>query len=182
MVKGGASTLEPVTGADFYPTILDVAGVDLKPEQHLDGKSLLPILKGGALEERPLFWHYPHYGNQGGEPSSVIRKGDWKLIHYYEDDREELYNLKDDLEELTNVASEHTDLQKQLSEQLFAYLDEVGARYPSKDPEYSLQKEEAYLKEIVEKKLPSLEKQRLHFLSSDFDPKNDWWGSKVTND
>ena len=182
LVKGGASTLEPVTGADFYPTILDVAGVDLKPEQHLDGKSLLPILKGGTLEERPLFWHYPHYGNQGGEPSSVIRKGDWKLIHYYEDDREELYNLKDDLEELTNVASEHTDLQKQLSEQLFAYLDEVGARYPSKDPEYSLQKEEAYLKEIVEKKLPSLEKQRLHFLSSDFDPKNDWWGSKVTND
>ncbi|MDO6808128.1 sulfatase [Zobellia galactanivorans] len=182
LVKGGASTSEPVTGADLYPTILDVVGADLKPEQHLDGKSLLPILKGGHLEERALFWHYPHYGNQGGEPSSVIRKGDWKLIHYYEDGREELYNLKNDLQELSNVASENPELTKQLSEQLFAYLDDVGARYPEKDPDYDPKKEAAYLKKIEEVKMPALEKQRRDFLSADFDPKDNWWGSNLTKD
>lgn len=59
------------------------------------GRSLVPALKG-ELAERSLFWHYPHYGNQGGEPSGIVRHGDFKLIRYYEDGREELYNLRDD--------------------------------------------------------------------------------------
>ncbi len=67
---------------------------------------MFPVLKGGTIAERPLIWHYPHYGNQGGEPSSIIRLGDWKLIHYYEDGHEELYNLKNDEEETTDVAVE----------------------------------------------------------------------------
>ena len=97
----------PVTGIDFYPTFLELAGVQRPPERVLDGLSLVPLLGGAAGSagsaaggpaefDRDLFWHYPHYGNQGGEPSSIIRRGPWKLIHYYEDGLDELYNLDDD--------------------------------------------------------------------------------------
>src|SRR5690606_12293463 len=66
--NGGAQSNFPVIGTDFFPTLLDLANVDLLPEQHLDGISLRPILEGKKMEvDRPLFWHYPHYGNQGGD-------------------------------------------------------------------------------------------------------------------
>ena len=172
----------PVTGTDFYPTILDLIGADLKPDQHNDGVSLVPLLKGGTIAEHPLIWHYPHYGNQGGEPSSIIRLGDWKLIHYYEDGREELYNLKNDEEETTDVAAEHKGIVSELSEKLFNYLDEVGAKFPQKDPEYDPQKEKEYLQQVINQRLPRLEKQRLDYLSKDYDPGNNWWGSMVTVD
>jgi arylsulfatase A-like enzyme len=181
-MKGGRKCTTPVTGTDFYPTILELAGIQLKPEEHNDGVSLVPLLKGETIPERPLIWHYPHYGNQGGEPSSIIRLGDWKLIHYYEDGREELYSLKTDLEETTNVAAENAELVKHLSEKLFAYLNEVGARFPVKDPLYNAEKEKAYLENVKNERLPQLEKQRLNFLSKDFDPGNNWWGSMVTKD
>jgi arylsulfatase A-like enzyme len=79
-MEGGQKNTTPVTGSDFYPTLLELAGADLRPEEHTDGISLVPLLNGGTIDERPLIWHYPHYGNQGGEPSSIIRLGDWKLI------------------------------------------------------------------------------------------------------
>jgi arylsulfatase A-like enzyme len=172
----------PVTGTDFYPTILELAGIHLKPEEHNDGVSLVPLLKGETISERPLIWHYPHYGNQGGEPSSIIRLGEWKLIHYYEDGHEELYNLKTDLEETTNLASENPELVKQMSEKLFIMLNEMGARFPDRDPEWTAEKEKAHLEKVKNERLPQLEKQRLNFLSKDFDPGNKWWGSEVEKD
>ncbi len=172
----------PVSGTDFYPTILELVGENFRPGEHTDGVSLVPLLKGGKIDERPLVWHYPHYGNQGGEPSSIIRLGKWKLIHYYEDGHEELYNLKKDLEETTDVADENDEIVTKLSTKLFVMLDEMGARFPDKDPRYSAEKEQEYLDRIVNKRWPQLEKQRLDFLSEDFDPKNNWWGSMVTND
>ena len=181
-LKGGTKSNVAVTGTDFYPTILDLAGVDLKPEEHMDGVSLVPLLSGGVIEERPLIWHYPHYGNQGGEPSSIIREGKWKLIHYYEDGHEELYNLIEDPEERRNVSKENVELLEQLSRKLFNYLDEVGAKFPEKDPEYNQDLEKEYLDRIINNRWPQLEKQRLKFLSKDFDPGNKWWGSKLTND
>ena len=182
VTDGGKKSNTPATGADFYPTILDLAGLPLKPAQHQDGQSLVPVIKGAKLETRPLIWHYPHYGNQGGEPSSILRLGDWKLIHYYEDGRNELYNLKTDLEENVDLAAQHEEKVEELRKQLFLILDEMGARYPTKDPIYSAEKEKQYLESVVNKRWPRLEQQRLDFLSSDFDPKNDWWGSKVTKD
>ncbi|MDB4582008.1 sulfatase [Draconibacterium sp.] len=172
----------PVTGTDFYPTILELVGADLKPSEHIDGVSLVPLLKGETIAERPLIWHYPHYGNQGGEPSSIIREGEWKLIHYYEDGREELYNLKNDLEETKDLASNNGDLVKQMSEKLFDLLDEMGARYPTKDPTWTAEREKAYMEKIINNRWPQLEKQRIHFLSKDFDPGNNWWGSMVVKD
>lgn len=169
----------PVSGSDFYPTLLDLAGLELKPEQHVDGLSLLPLLKGEEIADRFLVWHYPHYGNQGGEPSSIIREGDWKLIHYYEDGREELFNLGNDPSEQNNSIASHEDIASDLSKKLFDYLEEVGARFPKKDPLYNAEREAEYLKRIREVKLPQLEAHRLDLLSKDFDPGNDWWGSAV---
>lgn len=178
----GLKCTTPVTGTDFYPTLLELAGADLKPEEHIDGVSLVPLLKKETIAERPLIWHYPHYGNQGGEPSSIIREGDWKLIHYYEDGREELYNLKNDLEETTDVAAENQDRGKQMSEKLFAMLDDMGARYPIKDPTWTAEREAAHMERIINQRWPALERQRMNFLSKDFDPGNNWWGSMVTKD
>jgi len=181
-MNGGQKCTTPVTGTDFYPTILDLAGIPQKPEEHNDGVSLVPLLNGKTISERPLIWHYPHYGNQGGEPSSIIRLGDWKLIHYYEDGREELYKLKTDSEETTSLASENPELVKQMSEKLFTMLNEMGSRFPDRDPEWTAEKEKAHLENIINKRWPQLEKQRLEFLSKDFDPGNNWWGSMVTKD
>lgn len=181
-LEGGLKSDVPVTGTDFYPTILDLVGAPLMPEEHNDGVSLLPLLKGETLKKRPLIWHYPHYGNQGGEPSSIIRLGDWKLIHYYEDGREELYNLRSDLEETTDVSKDFPDLVTAFNNTLFAYLSSVGAKFPERDPEYSKAAEDQHLDNIRNNRWPNLEKQRLRFLSEDFDPKNDWWGSSVTVD
>ncbi|HEY9560897.1 MAG TPA: sulfatase [Anseongella sp.] len=168
----------PATGTDFYPTLLDLAGQPLRPGDHADGKSLLPLLRGETLPERPLIWHYPHYGNQGGEPSSIIRLGDWKLIHYYEDDREELYQLADDPYESNNVAANQTEKVEELHTLLFEYLEETDAVFPQKDPQYDPEKEQKYLEQVKTKRLPQLEKQRLKYLSEDFDPGNNWWGSE----
>ncbi|MCK3683708.1 sulfatase [Maribellus sp. YY47] len=178
----GQTCNTPVSGTDFYPTLLELAGADLKPEEHTDGVSLLPLLKGESIAERALIWHYPHYGNQGGEPSSIIRKGDWKLIHYYEDGHEELYNLKDDKAETSDVSADHPGLVKQLNEELFVQLNEMGAKYPSRDPEWTAEKGEQYLQQVIKKRWPQLEKQRLEFLSPDFNPGNNWWGSRIIND
>ncbi|MBJ6369201.1 sulfatase [Snuella sedimenti] len=180
--SNGTTTNYPVIGTDFYPTILDLANINLLPNQHVDGISLKPILEGKSLTERPLYWHYPHYGNQGGEPSSIIREGNWKLIHYWEDGRNELYNLQSDPEEQTNVASSNPDITKKLNEKLNTWLDSVKANKPSKDLEYDealAQKRKDYLKNTF---MPKLEQDRMKVLSKDFEPNADWWQSKVTTD
>ncbi|WP_299578732.1 sulfatase [uncultured Sunxiuqinia sp.] len=182
LTKGGTKSDVPVSGTDFYPTILDLAGITQLPDEHADGVSLLPVLQGKSLPERPLVWHYPHYGNQGGEPSSIIRLGDWKLIHYYEDGREELYNLKTDMEEKHDLASVQPEKVDELHARLFDYLHEVNARFPEKDPEYDAELEKAHLERVEKNRMPQLEKQRLHYLSEDFNPNNNWWGSQVTKD
>ncbi|MEC3905698.1 sulfatase [Tamlana sp. 2201CG12-4] len=174
----------PVTGADFYPTILDLANIDLLPEQHKDGISLKPIIENtqSTLPERPLYWHYPHYGNQGGEPSSIIREQNWKLIHYWEDGRNELYDLNSDPSEQNNISEKSPDKVKEMVSKLNQWLQEVNAKFPSKDPEYNEAKAKERHHNLVNKRLPGLEKQRKAFLSEDFKPNATWWGSMTTKD
>lgn len=176
-MKGGRTCETPVTGTDFYPTILELTGANLRPEEHIDGVSLVPLLKGDTIRERPLIWHYPHYGNQGGQPSSIIRLGEWKLIHYYEDGHDELYNLKTDLSETNDVSDKYPELAGELKEQLFSYLNSVNALYPVKDPEYNRELEMQYLERVRTERMPQLELKRLELLAKDFDPGNNWWGS-----
>ena len=179
----GSKCSTPVTGADFYPTLLELAGLKLNPKQHADAQSLVPLLQGQDIEERPLYWHYPHYGNQGGEPSSIVRAGAWKLIHYWDDDRDELYNLKDDPYEKTDVASEHGVRVKALHQQLVGYLASVKAKIPARDPRYDISRAEQTKVDMVQRKLPALERQHARFLSEDFVPRDKtWWDSKVTKD
>lgn len=127
----------PVTTPDFYPTFLEIAGLDLKPEQHVDGVSLVPLLKGeDYLEREAIYWHYPHYGNQGGTPGCSIRMGDYKLIEFFEDKRLELYNLKTDISEMNNLASDMPELRDLMLGKLNAWLDDVAAKIPKENPDW----------------------------------------------
>ncbi|WP_232225134.1 sulfatase [Seonamhaeicola sp. S2-3] len=179
----GVKTEFPVISTDFYPTLLDLANVPLLPEQHIDGISLKPLLKGEYLKvKRPLYWHYPHYGNQGGDPASIIQENTWKLIHYWEDGHEELYKLPStEIDEL-NVISNYPEIAQKMSKKLMNWLNEVGAKYPEKDLEYNINKAEKRHFDIINKKWPSLEKNRLEVLSEDFQPNRNWWKSKLTLD
>jgi arylsulfatase A-like enzyme len=170
----------PVTGADFYPTILDLLGFDMTPEQHRDGISIESILNGGEdPESRPLFWHYPHYGNQGGEPSSILRQDQWKLIHYWEDGRNELYQLNADIHENHNVVDQHQEVAQELEHQLMRYLSNMNARFPSPDPEFDTLQAQTRKHYLEQELWPKLEQQRLQFLSPGYQPDSTWWGSEL---
>lgn len=182
VTKAGTTTEIPATGTDFYPTMLALAGLDPRPEQHIDGVNLVPVLQGGAIPERPLFWHYPHYGNQGGEPSAIIRTGDWKLIHYYEDGHDELYNIRKDVGEQRDLLSSQPEMAKTLRTQLDAWLKDTGARIPAPDPRFDPGKKKTQLENMRTKRKAALEKQHANFLNPDFQPNKNWWGSKTTTD
>lgn len=180
--QSGTICESPVIGTDFYPTILDYAGLPLVPEQHKDGVSIFPLINKDKIEERALFWHYPHYGNQGGDPSSVIRKGDWKLIYYYEDQHCELYNLAIDISESEPLNIQYPEKVKELKTLLDAWLIEVDAKLPLPDPEYIPQKE-AQVKQVWKTEvLQKQEKNRMQMFRPDWEPNEDWWGSMITID
>ncbi len=181
VTRAGAVCDTPVIGTDFYPTILQLAGLPLRPEQHADGVSLVPLLEGGAIRPRPLFWHYPHYGNQGGEPSSVIREGDWKLIHYWEDNRNELYHLAADVGERHDLAGQETARAAQLWRKLQAWLKETGARIPTSYPAYQASWGEQQRKSAEAQKA-KLEKTHAAYLEPDWQPDPTWWKSLVPAD
>ena len=137
-IKAGSTTDFPVTGTDFFPTLLDLAGLDENKEQHQDGISLKPLLEGGNMDERPLFWHYPHYsGGLGGRPSGAVRRGDYKLIEFFEDDSIELYNLHNDTAEKIELAKTKPGKAKELKQLLHNWRKDVRAEMPIPNPAYS---------------------------------------------
>ena len=120
----------PVCSIDFYPTLLEIAGATDHSGAHVDGVSLVPLLGGsGSISDRPLFWHYPHYANQGGFPGGAIREGDWKLIERFEDGRTHLYNLRSDLSELQDVAADNPDVTDTMRTRLHAWYKDVDAKF-----------------------------------------------------
>jgi len=137
VTKPGSVCETPIISTDFYPTILELAGLPLAPLQHRDGVSLVPLLKGGELKRGPLYWHYPHYGNQGGAPGGAVRDGDWKLIEWYEDGSLELFNLRDDLSEKKNLAADNPDKVKELHAKLVAWRNQVNAVMPTPNPSFT---------------------------------------------
>uniref|UniRef100_UPI003568EB14 sulfatase/phosphatase domain-containing protein n=1 Tax=Pontiella sp. TaxID=2837462 RepID=UPI003568EB14 len=177
--KPGSTTQVPAIGMDFFPTMLELAGLPPMPQQHVDGVSLVPVLKGGTLPDRDLFWHYPHYGNQGGEPSSIIRSKDWKLIFYHEDGRYELYNLADDIGEQSDLAAQHPEKVAELKKRLDAWLADTGAVMPERDPRFTQAKFDAKLESARTKKQDSLEKQHARYLEPGWKPNANWWGSSA---
>ena len=178
----GSTNVTPVSGVDFYPTLLDLAGIDLLPDEHQDGVSLVPLLKGGTIKDRALLWHYPHYGNQGGEPSSILRRGSMKLIHYWEDGRDELYDLAKDPYEAKDIASSQTEIVKSMRAELDEMLAQTGGRIPERNPKFDPKKHEAWLETQRTKVMRQLETGHAKFLDPSWQPGPTWWGSKVTED
>ena len=139
IVKSGIHSQFPTTSPDLYPTILDMAGLPLQHQQHVDGISLLPVLKGHTLTDRPIFWHYPHYGNQGGTPASSLRYGKWKLIEFFEDMHTELYDLDEDPSETLNLSDAYPLKRDELKKMLHDWRESISAKIPQRNPQWTNQ-------------------------------------------
>jgi len=138
VTKAGQVSAEPVISTDFYPTCLAAAGLAQRPSQHLDGLNLQPLFGGKtSLGRKALFWHFPHYNEHPfSVPSSVIRRGPWKLIETFDPEGVELYNLAEDLSETRNLAAEKPDLVKEMRRELDTWRRDVGAEMMRPNPDY----------------------------------------------
>ncbi len=135
--KAGAVSETPVVSTDFFPTMLELAGLPLQPKLHADGQSIVALLDGeGEQPERALYWHYPHYHGSTWTPGASIREGDWKLIEFYEYDEIELYNLAKDPGEQNDLSESHPAKTAQLREKLHAWQKEMNAKMPQPNPQY----------------------------------------------
>ena len=132
-IKQVAVSNEIVTGTDMYPTILSLVNQKMTA-QKIDGINISATLKGEKLPKRAVFWHYPHYGNQGGTPSGAVRQGDWKLVQNFEKGTFELYNLKNDISEQKNELSNFPKIANKLKAVLLDWQKEVGAKFPTPNP------------------------------------------------
>ncbi len=130
-VPAGIQSNVPIVTLDWAPTILDYMGLN-PHEEGLDGQSLVEVLRGGELASRDLFWHFPHYRGADVVPYSIIRSGEYKLIHFFGEQPDELYSLANDPRETTNLADQFPDLLVQLKASLKAWWQETGARMPQK--------------------------------------------------
>jgi len=126
----------PVISPDLYPTLLEMAGAPVPPGQAVDAVSIVPLLtKKGGLPERPLFWHYPHYSNQGGRPGGAMRSAAYKLVEFFEDSRVELYDLAADPAEQRDLAAAQPERAEKMRKELAEWRKAVGAQMPTPNPE-----------------------------------------------
>jgi arylsulfatase A-like enzyme len=130
VTKPGATCDHPVMSTDFFPTFLTAAGAKPKGVTPIDGVDLMPLLKGGErLDREALYWHYPHYSNQGGFPGGAVRMGDFKLIERFEDGKLHLYDLSMDIGERNDVATQHPEKIKKMQAKLHAWYKDVDAKF-----------------------------------------------------
>lgn len=138
VTKPGSIGNMPVISTDFYPTMLELAGIDPMPDQHRDGLSLVPLLKGSdSLNRDALFWHYPHYHGSTWTPGAAVRVGDWKLIEFYDKEKIELYNLKDDIGERHELSQQYPERARELADRLHRWQKDIGALMPVPNPDYT---------------------------------------------
>ncbi len=137
VTHAGTETDATAMTIDLYPTLLQAAALKPKSGQIVDGKSLMPVLKGnGPLQRDALYWHYPHYHIGGATPYSAIRQGDYKLIEFYEDKHTELYNLKTDPREANDLATKEPKRAEDLRRKLDVWRTQVDAQHPTPNPDY----------------------------------------------
>ena len=140
ITPAGSTCDEPIIGIDFYPTLLEIAGLegDAKHNEAVDGLSIVPLLKNpdAQLERDAIFWHYPHYHAGGDGPYSAIRARDWRLVQFHEDDSVRLYNLAKDIGEQHDLAGSKPGLTKKLRDQLVSWCKEIGAQMPTPNPKH----------------------------------------------
>ncbi len=134
-VKAGAVTATPVVNADLMPTLLDLLG--LPPGKDLDGTSYAKVLTGAEdLPHRLLFWHFPHYTNQGSRPAGAVRDGAWKLVEHYEDGRLELYHLADDPGEANDLSAREPGRAAAMKAKLAEWRRSMGAQGNEPNPAF----------------------------------------------
>ncbi|WP_233215395.1 sulfatase [Rhodopirellula bahusiensis] len=141
-----ASSLQPkvvdtiACSTDLFPTILDVVGLPLQAELHADGTSLLPTIDGEAAaadaSPRDLHWHYPHYHGSLWRPGAAIRRGDYKLIEFYETDTAELYDLSVDIGETNDLSKTEPERFAELRDALRKWQTDMGAKMPVPNPNF----------------------------------------------
>jgi len=140
VTPAGTVCAEPVIGIDFYPTFLEIAGVkgDAHHNRSVDGLSLVPLFKNpkARLKREAIYWHYPHYHAGGDGPYNAVRARDWRLVQFYEDGSEALYNLKSDIGETKNVAAQNAGVASKLRNQLDNWRIAVGAQMPMPNPNH----------------------------------------------
>jgi arylsulfatase A-like enzyme len=137
VTRAGSVCDQPVISTDFFDTILDMAGIRHPAGRATDGISLVPLLTrrnrpSKEMNSRALYWFYPHYSNQGGRPGSAIRQGKYKLIEFFEDGNQELYDLSADIGEQVDLAGKLPEVRRKLSEQLHQWQKSVDATFPEK--------------------------------------------------
>ena len=126
----GLVTEHVVTGTDFFPAILDMAGVEQMPQAHEDGISFVSVLKdNGVIKERPIFWHSPvdRPHATGDSNSSAIRKGKYKLVEFYDINKVELYDLEADMKEMNDISYQLPEIRDELLKELHTWRKDVNA-------------------------------------------------------
>lgn len=130
----GRTNANPAISMDYFTTILNLAGID---HDNGDGENLVPVLKENKeIQREELFWHYPHYHGSAWKPGSALRKGDWKFVIHYENNKMELFNLADDLAESNDLAEKYPEKVKEMKAILDAKLKDSNAKFPTKNPDY----------------------------------------------
>ena len=125
-IPAGVVSDAPVNNIGWIPTLLELIGAPV-PEG-LDGVSFAAGLLGGSFPSTPIFWHFPHYTNQGGRPTGAMRDGRWTLVEYYDEDRVELYDLDADIRQRTNVAAQQPERVARMRSALEAWRRTIGAQ------------------------------------------------------
>jgi arylsulfatase A len=134
VAKAGVTCDAPVCSIDLFPTVLGLCGV--KSEAKPDGISIAPLLRGGSIARDAIYWHYPHYANQGGRPGCALRAGDLKLIEFYETGRRELFDVRQDVGETRNLAADRPEVVKELAAKLDTWRQSVAAQMMRPNPDY----------------------------------------------
>ena len=128
----GMVTDVPVTGTDFYPTLLEMLDLPLMPQQHKDGISFVPLLEGKPFNGHDaIYWHFPHYSNHGNQsPGGAVRVGNYKLLEYFENGTVQLYDLENDLGEQNDISKERPEITQELLKMLQDWRQQTDAKMP----------------------------------------------------
>ena len=128
---------EPVISTDFYPSLLEMAGLPARDEQALDGVSFVPALNGDSFNRGPIFWHFPQYSNHGMQsPGGAVRFGDYKLLEYFENNTVQLFNLREDIGERNDLSQTEPQIREELRTLLRSWREDVDAQMPPRNPDY----------------------------------------------
>jgi arylsulfatase A-like enzyme len=147
VTKPGSVCSEPVISVDFFPTFLEILALEKLAKKTIDGVSLVPVLaQSGPLNRQAIYWHYPHYHSSSIGPCGAVRKGNYKLIEWFDEticgpgNRFELYNLKKDIGEQNNLTKEMPDKTRELKKTLANWRNKVNAQMLTLNPNYNPKK------------------------------------------